>query len=173
MTLSLYDVSIPTCLHMLRNLAALLAKAETHARETDADLSTFMAARLAPDMHPLTRQIQMATDSAKHMAASLAGVEAPSFADTEATWEELKERVAKTIAYLETIKPDQVDGDPNRNIELPLPGTTLNFTPRDFLFNVSLPNIFFHVVTAYGLLRAQGVPLGKMDYLAGGSPLGG
>jgi hypothetical protein len=167
MALSLYDASIPSYLHMLRNLAALLAKAEAHAASTGADPAAFLEARLAPDMHPLTRQVQMASDAAKGGAARLAGVTPPSFPDTETTWAEVKERIAKTIAFLETIKPDQVDGDETRTIELPVPGRTLTFTARDFLFQFSLPNFFFHVVTAYGLLRAEGVPLGKMDYLAG------
>lgn len=171
MALALYDVSIPAYLHMLRNLEALLAKAEAHAKTAGSDPAAFLEARLAPDMHPLTRQIQMASDAAKGGAARLAGVAPPSYPDTETTWAEVKERIAKTIAFVETIKPEQVNGDETRTIELPIPGRTLTFTPRDFLIQFSLPNFFFHVVTAYGLLRAAGVPLGKMDYLAGGAPV--
>jgi len=168
MALSLYDASIPAYLHMLRNLAALLAKAEAHAASTGADPAAFLEARLAPDMHPLTRQVQMASDAAKGGAARLAGVAPPSMPDTETTWAEVKDRIAKTIAFVESIKPEQVNGDETRTVELPVPGRTLTFTAKDFLFQFSLPNFFFHVVTAYGLLRSQGVPLGKMDYLAGG-----
>jgi uncharacterized protein len=167
MALSLYDVSIPAYLHMLKNLAAVLDKAEAHARETGADVGGYLEARLAPDMHPFTRQIQMASDAAKGGAARLAGVAPPSFPDTETTWPELKARLAKTIAFVEGVKREQVDGREDATIELPLPGRTMTFTARDFLLQFSLPNFFFHVVTAYGLLRKEGAPLGKMDYLAG------
>ena len=167
MALSLYDVSIPAYLNMLKNLAALLDKAEAHARETGANLGGYLEARLAPDMHPLTRQIQMASDAAKGGAARLAGIAPPSFPDVETTWPELKERIAKTIAFVEGVKPEQVNAREEATIDLPLPGRTMTFTARDFLLQFSLPNFFFHVVTAYGLLRSQGVPLGKMDYLAG------
>lgn len=171
MALSLYDASIPVYLNTLRNLAALLAKAEKHAEGSGADLSTFLAARLAPDMHTLIGQIQLASDAAKSGAARLAGVAPPSFPDTETTWEDIKARIARTIAFIETIKRDQIDGREAATIELPLPGRTMTFTGSDFLLRFALPNFFFHVVTAYGVLRSQGVPLGKMDYLAGGQPV--
>jgi len=156
---------------MMRNLAALLAKAEGHAATNGADLSTFLQARLAPDMHPLIRQVQMVSDSAKGGAARLADLTPPSYADTETTWAELKERLAKTIAFVETIQPGQVEGRETATIELPLPGRTMTFTGSDFLLRFSLPNFYFHVVTAYGILRSQGVPLGKMDYLTGGAAM--
>jgi uncharacterized protein len=170
MAVSLYDASVPSYLRMLRNLEALLAKGEAHAKETGADQQLFLAARLAPDMAPLTRQVQMASDAAKGGAARLAGVAPPSMPDTETTWADLKARIAKTIAFVESIKPEQMEGDDERTIELPTPSRTLTFTAKEFLFQFSLPNFHFHVVTAYGLLRAAGVPLGKMDYLAGGQP---
>ena len=166
MSLSLYDVSIPVYVRNLRNLAAILDKSVAHAGEKGVDLATLTDARLAADMHPFTRQIQMASDAAKGGAARLAGAEAPSMPDTETTFPELSERLAKTIAYLESIKADQVDGDDNRPIELKFPGRTMTFTARDFLLQFSLPNFFFHVVTAYDILRSQGAPLGKMDFLA-------
>lgn len=171
MAFSLYDASIPVYLHMMRNLAALLAKAEGHAATSGTDLATFLAARPAPDMHPLIRQVQMVTDGAKGGAARLAGVTPPSYPDTETTWPELKERLARTIAFVETIERSQVDGRETATIELPLPGRTMTFTGSDFLLRFSLPNFYFHVVTAYGILRSQGVPLGKMDYLTGGAPM--
>lgn len=167
MSLSFYDVTIPGYLHMLKNLAAVLEKAEAHAKSTGVDPASYLEARLAPDMHPLTRQIQMASDAAKGGAARLAGVTPPSYPDTETTWAEVKDRVAKTIAFVESIRREQVDGGESRTIELPLPGRTMTFTAVDFLHQFSQPNFFFHVVTAYGLLRMKGVPLGKMDYLAG------
>lgn len=172
MALSLYDASIPVYLNMMRNLAAIMAKAEAHAKAGGADVATYLEARLAPDMHPFSRQIQMVSDAAKGGAARLAGVAPPSMPDTETTWGELKERLQKTIDFVASIKPEQVDGDETRTIELPLPGRTMTFTARDFLFNFSLPNFLFHVTTAYGLLRQQGVPLGKMDFLAGAQQAG-
>lgn len=167
MSLSLFDVSIPVYLQMLRNLAALLNKAETHAAASGVELSTLTAARLYPDMHSLIGQIQLASDAAKGGAARLAAVTPPSFADTETTFAELKERVAKTIAFVETITPEQVNGREDATIELKFPGRTMTFTGRDFLLTYSLPNFLFHVTTAYGVMRSQGVPLGKMDFLAG------
>ena len=167
MSLTLYDASIPVYVRMLSNLTAFLEKAEIHARENSVDLATLAEARLAPDMHPLTRQVQTASDAAKGGAARLAGVEAPSMPDTETTFPELKSRIAKTIAYLGTIKAEQIEGDDDRIIEMKFPGRTVTFTARDFLLQFSLPNFMFHVVTAYDILRAQGVPLGKMDFLAG------
>ena len=167
MSLSLYEASVPVYVRMLNNLTAFLEKAEAHAGENGVDLGTYADARLAPDMMPLVRQVQTASDAAKGGSARLAGVEAPSMPDTETTFPELKARVAKTIAFLETIKPDAVNGDDQRTIELKFPGVTMTFTAVDFLLQFSLPNFFFHVVTAYDILRAQGVPLGKMDFLAG------
>ena len=168
MSLSLYDASIPGYVRMLRNLSAIFAKAEGHAGAGGADLQAYADARLAPDMASLIGQVQLATDAAKSGAAKLAGVAAPSFPDVETTWDELKVRIDKTVAFLETIKREQVDGGEGRTVELPLPGRTLTFKAPDFLFQFSLPNFHFHVVTAYALLRAQGVPIGKVDYLAGG-----
>ena len=168
LSISLYEISIPTYRRGLQNLASFLNKAEAHARTQGAELSTYAEARLAPDMHPFTRQVQMASDAAKGGAARLAGIEAPSMPDTETTFPELKQRIANTIAFLDTITKAQVDNRAGATIELPLPGRTMTFTAPDFLMQFSLPNFLFHVTTAYALLRSQGVPLGKMDFLAGG-----
>jgi len=167
LSLSLYEASIPNYVRMLRNLDALLDKAAAHAKQTGVDLSSYTEAKLAEDMHPLPRQIHLASDAAKGGAARLARVEAPSMPDVEVTFPELKERIAKTLAFLETIKPEQVNGDEERIIELKFPNRTMSFTAKDFLFGFSMPNFLFHVTTAYALLRNKGVPLGKMDYLAG------
>lgn len=167
MAYSLFDASIPVYLHMLRNLAAILDKAEAHAAATGTDLTTYLDARLAPDMHPFTRQIQMASDAAKLGAARLAAVTPPPFPDTETTWPELKDRIARTIAYVQGLDRAQIEGREDEIIELKLPNTTLRWSARDFLAMFSLPNFMFHVTTAYALLRAQGVPLGKMDFLNG------
>ena len=168
MSVSLYDISIPSYRRGLQNLASFLDKAEAHAAAQKTDLATYTAARLAPDMHPFTRQVQIASDAAKGGAARLAGIEAPAMADDETTFPELKARIAKTIAFLDTISKADVDARSEATIELPLPGRTMTFTAPDFLMQFSLANFFFHVTTAYALLRAQGVPLGKMDFLAGG-----
>jgi len=168
LSVSLYDISIPSYRRGLQNLASFLDKAEAHAAAQKTDLATYTAARLAPDMHPFTRQVQIASDAAKGGAARLAGIEAPAMADDETTFPELKARIAKTIAFLDTISKADVDARSEATIELPLPGRTMTFTAPDFLMQFSLANFFFHVTTAYALLRAQGVPLGKMDFLAGG-----
>jgi hypothetical protein len=168
LSLSLYEISIPTYRRGLQNLSSFLDKAEAHARTNGVELSTYTEARLAPDMHPFTRQVQIASDAAKGGAARLAGIEAPPMPDTETTFPQLKERIAKTIAFLDTITREQVDSRHGATIELPLPGRTMTFTAPDFLMQFSLANFLFHVTTAYALLRSRGVPLGKMDFLAGG-----
>lgn len=168
LSVSLYEISIPTYRRGLQNLASFLDKAEAHARAHGVALSTYTEARLAPDMHPFTRQVQIASDAAKGGAAQLAGIEAPPMPDTETSFPQLKERIARTIAFLDTITKAQVDNRDTATIALPLPGRTMTFTAPDFLMQFSLANFLFHVTTAYALLRGQGVPLGKMDFLAGG-----
>jgi hypothetical protein len=167
MAYSLFDASIPIYLHMLRNLDAILDKAEAHAKATGSDVGGYLDARLAPDMHPFTRQIQMASDAAKLGSARLAGVTPPPFADDETTWPELKARVAKTIAFVAGLERGQIEGREDQTIELKFPNRTMTFSGRDFLALFSLPNFMFHVTTAYALLRMQGVPLSKMDFLNG------
>lgn len=164
MSLSLYDATVPVLVRGLKNLSAFLDKAEA----SGADVSALPDARLIDDMHPLKSQIHLASDAAKSGAARLAGVAPPSFPDVEATFPELRARIAKTIAFLEGIKPEQLNGREDATVELPLPGRTMTFTGKDFLLTFALPNFLFHVTTAYAILRSQGVPLGKMDYLAGG-----
>lgn len=168
MPISLYQASIPTFIGMLGNLSTWLDKAEAHAQAAGMPPSILTEARLAPDMHPFTRQIQIASDAAKGAGARLAGAEPPAFADEETTFPQLKARVAKTVAYLKTLAPASIDGHEERSIELKIPNRTLKFSATDFLFQFALPNFYFHIVTAYGLLRGQGVPLGKMDFLTGG-----
>ncbi|WP_372782857.1 DUF1993 family protein [Phenylobacterium sp.] len=168
MSLSLYDASIAVYLQMLKNLSHFLDKAQTYAAEQHVELSTFTEASLGHGMANFARQIQLASDGAKSGAARLAGVEAPSMPDTETTFPELKERIAKTIAFVESVERKQVDGQEARAIVLTFPGRTMEFTGQTFLLTFSMPNFIFHVTTAYAILRSQGVPLGKMDFLAGG-----
>jgi hypothetical protein len=168
MSVSLYDISIPTFRRGLENLASFLDKAEAHAKAQGTGLTSLTEARLAPDMHPFTRQIQMASDAAKGAAARLAGIEAPAMEDVETTFPQLRERIARTIAFLDTVPKAQTDARAAATVELPVPGRTMTFSAPDFLMQFALPNFFFHLTVAYALLRANGVPLGKMDFLAGG-----
>ncbi len=170
MSLSFYDISVPTFLGSLRNLSAILGKGEAHSVANGVDLAAYVTARLAPDMLPFSNQIQLASDAAKSGVARLAQITAPSFPDVETTFPELRERLSKTIAFLESVDRAAIDGGEARIVELKLPNRTLSFTGQDYLFQFALPNFFFHVVTAYDLLRSQGVPIGKMDYLAAGNP---
>ena len=152
----------------LQNLSGFLDKAEATHAKTKAPIFRPMPDQLAPDMHPFTRQIQLASDAAKGGAARLAGLEAPAMPDTETTFPELRERIAKTVAYLDTVTKEQVDNRAGATIDLPLPSGKMTFAKPDFLMQFSLANFLFHVTTAYALLRSRGVPLGKMDFLAGG-----
>jgi hypothetical protein len=167
LSLSLYDASIPVFVTMLKNLNHFLDKAETFATDEHVELSSLTDASLGHGMAAFTRQIQLASDSAKSGAARLAGVDAPAMPDTETTFPELHERIAKTIAFVESIQRDQVDGQEDRKITLTFPGRTMDFTGQSFLLTFNMPNFLFHVTTAYAILRKEGVPLGKMDFLAG------
>jgi hypothetical protein len=165
MSVSLYDVSIPIFTLSLNNLAAILDKAASHTENKKVDPKVLPAARLIIDMLPLSSQIQIACDTAKGAAARLAGIEVPKHADTEATLDELKARVVKTLDFIKTIKPEQLQGAQTREIVLQFPQSTLKFTGVSYLTNFVLPNFFFHVTTAYALMRKNGVDLGKRDFL--------
>jgi len=163
--MSLYDASIPTFLHSLRAFKAILEKAVAHAEARKFDPNVFVATRLYPDMMPFSRQVQIASDAAKGAAARLSGTEPPKFEDTETTMAELIARIAKTIDYLEGFKPQQFEGDDNRVITIKTPRVTFNFKAVDFVRHWALPNYFFHMTTAYALLRHGGVEIGKVDFL--------
>jgi hypothetical protein len=165
MSVSLYDVSIPVFTLSLNNLVVILDKAASHAADKKVDPKVLAGARLIIDMLPLSSQIQIACDTAKGAAARLAGIEIPKYEDTEATLAELKARVAKTLEFIKTIKPEQLQGAETREIVMQLPQTTLKFTGINYLTNFALPNFFFHVTTAYALLRKNGVDVGKRDFL--------
>ena len=165
MTISMYQASVPVFTHMLTALAAVLDKADAHGAAKKIDPTVLPGTRLCPDMFPLSRQVQIACDFAKGTAARLAGVEVPSYGDTEKTFPELKERIAKTIAFLATFKPAQIDGSEEREISLKVGPREMHFKGLDYLVGFSLPNFYFHVTTAYAIARASGVELGKMDYL--------
>lgn len=165
MSVSLYDVSIPVFTLHLNNLAAILDKAGSHAESKKLDAKVFPATRLIADMLPLSSQVQIACDTVKGAAGRLAGVEVPKYADTETTIEELKARVAKTLDFVKTIKPAQLEGAETKEIVLQFPQSTLKFNGLNYVTNFVLPNFFFHVTTAYALLRKNGVDIGKRDFL--------
>lgn len=165
MTLSMYQASVPVFLKMLGNLRNLLEKGAAHAEARKFDATVLVNARLFPDMLPLARQIQIASDAAKGCGARLAGVEVPKFADSEGSFPELIERIDKTVAFLKALTPAQVDGSEAKTVVLPMRTGDLTFTGQQYLLGFALPNFFFHVTTAYNLLRHNGVEIGKMDYL--------
>lgn len=150
---------------MLTNLAAILDKAAAHAEAKKIDPTVLVNSRLYPDMLPLVKQVQIASDHAKGAAARLAGLESPKFEDNEATFPELGARIQKTISYLNTLKPEQIDGSEERTITLPLRTRTLTFQGMPYLLNFALPNFYFHVTTAYDIFRHNGVELGKKDFI--------
>ncbi|MBL6987732.1 MAG: DUF1993 domain-containing protein [Methylobacter sp.] len=161
----MYFASIPPIIRSLTNLRAILEKAVAHAEAKKIDPSVLINARLYPDMFPLSRQIQIATDVAKGAVSRLAGLEPPKFEDNESTFEELLARVDKTIALLESCKPEQIDGSEDRLITLPMHDRTVTFKGLPYLFDFVLPNIYFHVTTVYAILRHNGVEIGKKDFL--------
>ena len=165
MALSMYQASVPVFVKTLGNLAAILDKAASFAAAKKVDQSVLLGYRLAPDMLNLARQVQIATDHAKGTSARLAGMEPPSFEDTEASFAELKARIDKAIAFLDTLKPAQVDGSEEREVTLKIGANTRTYKGQPYLLHHALPNFFFHVTTAYGILRHCGVELGKKDYI--------
>lgn len=165
MTLSMYEASIPTFIHGLNNLSAILKKAETYAEEKKFDSSILLGARLFPDMFPLPRQVQIACDIVKGAAARLAGADVPSFPDTESTFAELQSRIKKTIDFIKTVKPAQIDGSEKRPIKLTVGGNELSFDGQQYLLYFVIPNFYFHITTTYGILRHNGLNIGKADFL--------
>ena len=167
MSFSVYESCIPSMIRFLENLSKILDKAVGQANARNMPLSDLIEARLAPDMHPFPRQIQIASDVAKLSAARLAGMDPPSFPDTETTFPELQARIAKTIDYLKSVPRDKYEGAEDRAITLKFPQGEINFVGRDFVTNFALSNFFFHVTTAYDILRHKGIEIGKQDYLGG------
>ena len=167
MSISMYQASVPVFIRLLENLSTILKKGEAHAEAKGIDPAVLINARLAPDMFPLARQVQIASDGAKGGAGRLAGVEPPSYPDTETSFAELQERIAKTIAFLNGLKPEQMDGGEERAITLKVRGTEINFVGQPYLLNFVMPNLYFHVTAAYLILRHNGVELGKLDFLGG------
>ena len=165
MTTSLYDFTVPALVRSLTNLSSQLDKAKAHADQKKCDFKAFADARLIADMRPLTSQVQIACDSAKGAAARLAGIEAPKHEDNETTYEQLKARIAKTLDFVNSVPREHFDGAEGRSIVLQFPSLTLTFTAQDYVTKFLLPNFYFHVTTAYALMRQNGVDLGKSDFL--------
>ncbi len=164
MSLTLYQASIPNFIRMLGNLSAILDKAAAHAEAKKIDPAIFVNARLAPDMFPLSRQFQIATDMAKGCAARLAGIEVPSYEDNETTFADLQARIAKTVAFLQSVSASQIDGNEDRKITLKFGSRELSFLGQAYLLDFVLPNFHFHLTTTYAILRHNGVEIGKKDY---------
>lgn len=167
MAFNIHAASIPVFQRMLRNLDAILLKAEAHAETQGFDPVVLTTARLYPDMLPLTAQVFIAADTCKGAAARLAGREIPAYPDVETTLGELSGRLRRTLDFLADFRPEEFDGSEARQIVLKLRTRTLEFTGQDYLLHFVLPNLHFHAATAYGILRHNGVPLGKADFLGG------
>jgi|SRR5450631_371355 hypothetical protein len=165
MSISMYDFSIPALIRGLTNLTAILDKAGTHAETKKFDSVVLAQSRMFPDMYPLTRQVQIACDTAKGAAARLAGIEVPKHEDTEVTLADLKARIKKTVDFLKTITSAQLQGAETRSIEIKFPNGAWKFTGIDYLNGFVLPNFYFHTGIVYALLRKAGVEVGKSDYL--------
>ena len=165
MPFSMYDASVRTTTRALTNLIHILEKGAAYAEAKKIEPSVLVNGRLFPDMFPLSRQVQIATDVAKIGTARLAGVEPPKYEDTETTFADLIERVRKTIAFLETLKPEQIDGAADRTVTFPTQGEPQTLPGPAYLVTRVLPNVFFHCTTAYAILRHNGVEVGKGDFL--------
>ena len=165
MRISMYQASAPRFANTLQNLAAILDKAKAHAAAKKIDEQVLTAARLYPDMFALARQVQIACDTAKGAVARLAGVEIPKHEDGEKTFDELKERIAKTLAFIATVQAAQIDGSEEKDVLLKLQGREVTFKGMQYLLGFAWPNFYFHAATAYDILRHNCVEIGKRDFI--------
>jgi len=165
MNISMYQVSVPRFVNILGNLSNILDKAQAHVDAKKLDAATLTAYRLFPDMLPMTSQVQIACDTAKGAVARLAGVDIPVHEDNEKTLAELKTRIAKTIAFIQTVTPGQIDGTEDKDIVITRGDNETRYKGMQFLLGRALPNFYFHVTTAYDILRHNGIEIGKRDYL--------
>jgi hypothetical protein len=164
--MSFYDAVVPAYLQMLNSLTSLLTKAEAHCAAKKVDPTVLLGSRLFPDMLPLSKQIQLVSDFATKGCARLTHSEVPSTPDTEKTFEELKQRLAKTIDYVKSFKPEQFEGADSKDVTFPVgPDRTMTLKGQQFFSGASLPNFYFHATTAHGILRHNGVEIGKRDFL--------
>jgi hypothetical protein len=168
MNLSIYDVTVPPYVRALSALSGVLEKGRVHAETEKLDPAVLLGMRLSPDMFPLVRQVQIASDNAKGAAARLAQIEPPKFEDTEASFAQLRERIAKTVAFLKGLSAFQFEGAAERAVTLKFPNRSFEFkSGLEYLTTFATPNVYFHCATAYGILRHAGVKIGKSDFLGG------
>ena len=163
--LSMYDATIPPLRRALSSLSHILKKGEQYADTKSIEHAVLLNARLFPDMYPIIRQVYIATDMSKGAAARLAGLEVPKYEDTETTFAELQARITKTLAFIDSVKPEQLVGSATRDITITVRKTDLHFTGQDYLLKWVMPNLYFHLTTAYNILRHNGCELGKPDFL--------
>jgi len=172
MTLAMYQIAVPPFVQTLTALAGVLAKAETHAAAKKFDPAVLLASRLAPDMFPLSRQVEIACDFAKSTVARLAGVEVPSFKNEEKSLADLRARMSKTLDYVRSFKPSEINGSEERDVTITLAGKPVTFKGQAYLIHFVLPNFYFHATVAYAILRHNGVELGKRDFMGSVPGLG-
>jgi len=165
MPISMYQASIPHFVLMLGNLSSILDKTSAHAEAKNIDQAVFINARLAPDMYPLSRQIQIAADMAKACAARLAGIEVPRYEDNETTFADLQARIAKTTVFLQSLSADQIDRSEERTVTIKMHDKEVVYSGQHYLLEIIIPHFYFHVTTAYAILRHHGVGIGKRDYI--------
>ena len=163
----MHQASVPQFKKMLNNLSSILKKGAEFAADKKIDEKVLVESRLAPDMFPLAKQVQIACDQVKMGMSRLSGVEAPKHADTETTFAQLQERIAQTIAFIDSIKPEQIDGTEAKEIKFSIKEWSFEFVGEQYLFTWIVPNFYFHVTTAYNILRHNGLQIGKTDYLGG------
>lgn len=165
MTISMYQASVPRLANILENLSSILDKAQAHVDAHKIDVATLMDWRLAPDMYPFSKQVQIACDKARSVVARLARMEVPYYDDDEKTLAELKVRIARTVAFLRSVPRQQIDGTEDDEVVLPVTGKETRYKGMQLLLGHSMPNVYFHATTAYNILRQNGVPIGKRDFL--------
>jgi len=165
MNISMYQASVPRLANLLENLSRILDKAQAHVDAGHGDQIALMNFRLAPDMYPLSKQVQIACDKSRSVVARLAGIEVPAYADDEKTFAELKRRIARSVEFIRSVPPVAIDGTEDKEIELPVSGKPTRYTGLQLLLGHSMPNVYFHTTTAYNILRHNGVPIGKRDFL--------
>ncbi len=161
----MYQASVPRLANILGNLSGILDKAQAHIDARRIDVSVLMNARLFPDMYPLSKQVQIVCDKARSVVARLAGMEVPFYEDDELTLAELKVRIARTLAFIESVSPERIDGTEDKEIVLPVTGKEARYTGMQLLLGHSMPNVYFHATTAYNILRHNGIEVGKRDFL--------
>jgi hypothetical protein len=165
MAITLYQASVPVFQQMLGALRGILVKAQQQAESMKVQPDVLLQARLYPNMFPLARQVQIATDFAKGCPARLAGIDPPKYEDTEKTFPELLARIDRTADFLKTLKPEQIDGQEARTITITIGGNPMTFAGQPYLLHFAIPNFFFHVTTAYAVLRENGIDVGKRDFV--------